>query len=123
MLIDTHAHVNFSAYREDADAVIRRSLDENVWMVNVGSDYKSSKRALDYANKYQRGVYAAVGLHPIHTWEYKDEKEVIPAEEFTYEMYEKLASFEKVVAIGEIGLDYYRLDTNGNAEAQKEKQK
>jgi len=112
MLIDTHAHINFSAYRDDSDEVIRRSLDDNIWLINVGSDYKTSKRALDIANKFQRGVYAAVGLHPIHTLEYNDGKEIIPAEEFNYDVFEKLASFEKTIAIGEIGLDYYHFDQN-----------
>ena len=56
MFIDTHSHVNFSAFREDADEVIRRSLDNDTWMILVGSELKTSNRALDYANKYQRGV-------------------------------------------------------------------
>ncbi len=66
MLIDTHAHVNFNAYKNDANDVIRRSLDNNVWMINVGSQYDTSKRAVEMAEKYPEGVYAAVGLHPIH---------------------------------------------------------
>ena len=63
MLIDTHAHVNFSSFRDDGDEVIRRALAEDTWMILVGSEYKTSKRALDLANKYEKGVYAAVGLH------------------------------------------------------------
>jgi TatD DNase family protein len=127
MLIDTHAHVNFNNFKDDADQVIRRALDEGIWMVNVGSEYKTSKRALDIANKYERGVYAAVGLHPIHTEEIKAEGDGYSFdtrdEEFNYESYEKLASFEKVVAIGEIGLDYYHLDQSKDVGKQKAKQK
>lgn len=108
MLIDTHAHVNFDAFKDDADEVIRRSLAENVQMINVGSQYPTSKRAIEISEKYKEGVYAAVGLHPIH----------VNDEEFNYEEYKKLALRSLgeggVVAIGEIGLDYYRASENKN---------
>ncbi|MFA7088243.1 MAG: TatD family hydrolase [Patescibacteria group bacterium] len=130
MFIDTHAHVNFAAFKDDADEVIRRSLDANTWMVLVGSELKTSNRALSYANKYERGVYAAVGLHPVHledgpvdTGEEGSQSGFIGrAEEFDYGSYEKLAKFEKVVAIGEIGLDYYHLDPAKDLAAVKKKQ-
>ena len=47
MLIDTHAHVNFNVFKNDADKVIQNSLSEDVWMIIVGADYKTSKRAFD----------------------------------------------------------------------------
>lgn len=123
MYIDTHSHVNFSAFNNDAFDVIQRSLESDTWMILVGSDYKTSKRALDLANKYEKGVYAAVGLHPIHTQEIEEDGARMPAEEFNYEFFEKLAKFEKVVAIGEIGLDYYHIDPKGDVQAIKNKQK
>ncbi len=118
MFIDTHAHVNFSAFKADADEVIRRSLANNTWMVLVGSEFKTSNRALNYANRYEKGVYAAVGLHPVHLEdgpvdtgeEGSNSGFIAQAEKFDYGSYEKIAKFEKVVAIGEIGLDYYHLD-------------
>ncbi len=130
MFIDTHAHVNFAAFKDDADEVIRRSLDSNTWMVLVGSELKTSNRALNYANKYERGVYAAIGLHPVHlengpvdTGEESGTAGFVArAEEFDYDSYEKLAKFEKVVAIGEIGLDYYHLDPTKDMVAVKKKQ-
>ena len=130
MFFDTHAHVNFKDFKDDADEVIRRSLDAETWMVLVGSEYKTSNRALTHANKYEKGVYAAVGLHPVHLEEQvvenKDEngdyKFVTRAEEFNYDSYEKLAKFEKVVAIGEIGLDYYHLDPTKDIGLAKRKQ-
>ncbi len=128
-LIDTHAHVNFKKFSEDAEGVILNSLNNETGMILVGTDYKTSKRALDLANKYEKGVYAAVGLHPSHledvVEESADGREVIRerAEEFNYENYEKLASFEKVVAIGEIGLDYYHLKLNADLEKAKKRQK
>lgn len=130
MLIDTHAHINFNAYRDDAEAVIRRSLDSDTWMILVGSEIKTSARGLNFANKYQRGVYAAVGLHPIHlqegpvdSQEEDNSYSFTPRfEEFDYDSYEKMAKFEKVVAIGEIGLDYYHLDPTKDLVAAKKKQ-
>jgi TatD DNase family protein len=130
MIIDTHAHVNFAAFKDDADEVIRRSLDNETWMILVGSEFKTSNRALNYANKYEKGVYAAIGLHPIHLQEglienddENGEYSFSPrSEEFDYGSYEKLAKFEKVVAIGEIGLDYYHLDPAQDIPAIKKKQ-
>ncbi len=116
MLIDTHAHVNFSFFKKDADEIIQRTLNEETWMINVGAEYKTSKRALELANKYEKGVYATVGLHPIHLFKIQangtDYSFNTRAEAFNYDIYEKLAKFEKVVAIGEIGLDYYHIEAN-----------
>jgi len=130
MFIDTHAHVNFAAFKDDAEEVIRRSLDNDTWMLLVGAEFKTSNRALHYANKYEKGVYAAIGLHPVHLEEGRvDSQEednsynFVPRyEEFDYGSYEKLAKFEKVVAIGEIGLDYYHLDSSKDVSAVKKKQ-
>lgn len=127
MFFDTHAHVNFFAYKKDADEVIRRSLDSETWMILVGAEYKTSKRALDLANKYDQGVYAAVGLHPIHLKEIKASSEDYEfntrAEKFDYEAYIRLARFNKVVAIGEIGLDYYHIKQSEDIAEIKQKQK
>lgn len=126
--IDTHAHINFHHFREDADEVIKRALDHNTDMVLVGSEFKTSKRGLEYANKYEKGIYSAVGLHPIHLENIQVKEEdaefISRAEEFNYDNYEKLARMEKVVAIGEIGLDYnYINKISPEAEKIKNKQK
>jgi len=134
MLIDTHAHVNFNAYKNDADEVIRRSLAGGVSMINVGSQHKTSKRAVEIAQRYPEGVYAAVGLHPIHlnsgTFKAKIDKEEIEfqtrEEDFNYEEYKSLALSDsrRVVAIGETGLDYwYKPKTKIKLEQFKQKQK
>lgn len=112
-LIDTHAHVNFNAFKEDGDIVIKRSLEAGVGMILVGSESKTSRRAIDYANRYEQGVWVAVGLHPTQLFSARvqgdDYDFVSQGEEFDPEAYGKLADFSKVVAIGEIGLDYYHL--------------
>lgn len=132
MLVDTHAHVNFNAYKDDAEEVLKRALEKEVWVVNVGSQYSTSLRAMEMAKKYD-GVWACVGMHPIHLEKgivkHKDDEELeeieIPAngEIFDYEKYLALAKDEKVVAIGEIGLDYHHFDEGDNIPELIQKQK
>lgn len=132
MLIDTHAHVNFNAFKDDADEVIKRSLAAGVFVVNVGSQYSTSQRAVEMAHKYE-GVFAAVGLHPIQlkarTIEYQDDWELemqeisTTGEEFDYAKYLELAKDEKVVAIGEVGLDYKHFEDGDDIPELIQKQK
>lgn len=114
MLFDTHAHLNFSAFKKDADEIIKECLKKDVWMINVGSQYSTSSRAVEYAQKYEQGVFAAVGLHPIHLQDIavEEEGQVIKtrAEEFNPSSYSLLARQDEVVAIGETGLDFYRIE-------------
>lgn len=131
MLIDTHAHVNFIAYKDDGDLVVKRALENGIWLINIGSQYDTSRRAVKYAQKYPAGVFASVALHPIHLKGKKIKEEVDPneafafktqEEKFDYKRYKELARSPKVVAIGETGLDYYHLDV-GEEEKQKALQK
>lgn len=126
--IDIHSHVNFKAFDEDRDEVIRRTLDNDTWVINVGTQIDTSKKAIEMAHKYGEGVYAIIGLHPIHTGaSFHDEKELgeggkeftSRGEVFDKEAYRKLLKDSKVVAIGECGLDYYRMDEE-SIEKQKE---
>lgn len=77
MLIDTHAHVNFKSFKDDSEEVIKRALDAGIQMINVGSQYSTSKRAVEMADKYDLGVWATVGLHPEHLVEQEWEEEGI----------------------------------------------
>lgn len=112
-LIDSHCHVNFNAFKADADEVMRRSLADGIWVNVVGSQIDTSYRAIEYAKEYEAGVFASVGLHPIHLYtQAVDEEEdsfITRAEKFDYARYKELASHEKVIAIGEMGYDYYHL--------------
>ncbi len=129
MLLDVHTHVNFKAFESDGHEVIKRALDGGVGMILVGSQNTTSKRSIEYAKQYPKeSVYAAVGLHPIHLEEiHIDGKELgqeglgfsTRAEEFDYEYYRKLAEDPKVVAIGEVGLDYHWTHPEKNPEAVK----
>ena len=127
-LFDAHTHVQFAAFEKDYKEVIQRALESRVGLINVGTQKDTSRRAVELANEYPAEVYAAVGLHPTHTEQsYHDSKELgggesakaftSRGEEFDYEFYKKLALDKKVVAIGECGLDYFRL-----SEESKEKQ-
>ncbi|MBI2025157.1 MAG: TatD family hydrolase [Candidatus Harrisonbacteria bacterium] len=96
LVVDTHAHVNFPDYDKDRNEVIKRALANNVWLINVGCDRKSSEESVELAQKYEKGVYASIALHPGNAGE----------EEFNPGEYGKLGQSERVVAIGETGLDY-----------------
>lgn len=98
MLFDSHTHINFKDFDDDRDAVIARCLADDVWMINVGSDVLNSQKAVDIAHQYARGVYASVGIHPNDAGDAGD-----------FSMIERMAADEKVVAIGETGLDYFRI--------------
>jgi len=116
MLIDTHAHVNFKSFKDDSDEVIKRSLDSGIQVINVGSQYYTSKRAIEMAEKYETGVWAIIGLHPDHLkdqeWEDEGVKVKTSVEKFDREKYIKLAESKRVVAIGECGIDYYHGEEN-----------
>jgi len=144
MLIDTHAHLNFPAFDKDynppttlpafgwapREEVIKKCLKNNVRMINVGTNFETSKKAVEIAQKYEKGVYASVGLHPINldTGLVKIKTDGLEGEhfekEFDFEKYKELAKLPKVVAIGEIGLDYYwKPKTTKKEEIFKQKQK
>jgi len=168
MLIDTHAHLNFSAFDKDRNEVIRRCLEENIWTINIGTNYETSKKGVEISNKYKNGVFATVALHPINLETGLIKRKIDEfegkhfEEEFDFKKYKNLAlgknldfrsaqikglakpstraklgaglvphrnevsgaGAKKVVAIGEIGLDYYyKPKTKKKLELFKEKQK
>jgi TatD DNase family protein len=127
MLIDTHCHLNFHAFKDDAATVAMEALDKNIWMINVGSQLTTSRRALEFAQNFPCGVYAAVGLHPYHLCETEVAEEgesfETRAEEFSREVYLELARDAKVVAIGETGLDYHYAPDHLDIDEVREKQR
>ena len=97
-LIDTHAHLQFEAYDDDRDEVVKRNSKELDVIINVGARIESSKSGVELAQKIPN-FYAAVGVHPHHEDEWKTD--------WIYKL-ENLAKKPKVVAIGEIGLDKHK---------------
>ncbi|MBU2025439.1 MAG: TatD family hydrolase [Patescibacteria group bacterium] len=123
-IIDSHAHLNFEAFNKDRDKVIEDSHKKGVGMINVGSAFDTSRKAVEIAQDYSRGIWAAIGVHPIHVLD----------EDFSQEAMRDLAcNNERVVAIGETGLDYFHLNSKkgrlktvakaGQVEKIKDKQK
>src|SRR3990167_9693075 len=115
MLIDTHCHLNFKAFKSDWREVAQRAFNADVkGIINVGSNYSTSVRAVEVARQYrdrklnEGKLFAAVGLHPIHVGD----------EDFNIGKYLKLAQDSSVVAIGETGLDLFH--TPSSVERQKE---
>jgi len=106
--IDTHAHLNFSNFAQNYKEVIERARKSGVRaIINVGTSEKSSKKAIEIAHEYDKGVYASVSLHPIYAHK-----------KFDYQAMKKLAEDKKVIAIGETGLDYHY--DSENRERKKE---
>lgn len=97
-LIDTHCHLDFRDYEGDRDLLIKRSAAAGVTrIINPGTDITTSHAAIQLAKTYE-GVYAAVALHPNATATWSPE---------AIEALRQMAAYPKVVAVGEIGLDYY----------------
>ena len=95
MFFDSHCHLNLPEFQNDWEVVANEALEKNTWMINVGVNLETSQKAITIAQKFDKGVYAAIGCHPLE----EKKEDFVP--------YEKLAEQSKVVAIGEIGLDFY----------------
>lgn len=124
--IDTHAHVNLSAFNDDREAVLSRTREAEVAHINIGTKQSTSKLAVEIADAHE-DVWAIVGLHPIQTVSGSHDDEevgegaafVSKGEVFDSEYYRALArSSAKVVGIGECGFDYYHCDA-ASYEAQE----
>jgi len=128
MIFDTHAHLNVSEFDNDRDELIKKCLKEGIGMINVGTNLKDSKKAVEIAENYSN-VFASIGLHPtsIYSQVFKNKeymgREELLEKDFDYDAY-KLLKTKKVVAIGEIGLDYWhRPKGEAKKELFKEEQK
>ena len=100
MLIDTHCHLELEHYNKDRDSVIQRAIQKKIKkIINIGIDLNSSKQSVALAQQYAT-IYAAVGIHPNDCATFK-ENDIVRLKQLTKQ--------NKVIAIGEIGLDYYRM--------------
>lgn len=123
-LIDTHSHLHFGAYDKDRDEVLLRMREKNIWTVTVGTNAPTSKGAIALAER-ELHVFASVGFHPGNlTSLHEDEYEETDPNPYSLESMEAIArSSERVVAIGEIGLDYHHIDPNLDQNEARELQK
>jgi len=110
MLIDTHAHLDMREYNDDRDEVLKRAREAGVeYIITIGTTVESSRDAVVLADKHDF-IYAAVGIHP------HEAKDILhPA----YEVLRHLAKHKKVVAYGEIGLDYFHEHTQRSIQQRK----
>ncbi len=123
MFIDTHCHLNFKVFRSQLPAVLERAQKVGVkQMIVVGSQLKNSQRAVEQAQANE-AIFAAVGVHPHHVWDYLEKAksqakiagqtlETVMNEvmELVGVELDSLVQQPKVVAVGEIGLDYHQFD-------------
>jgi len=99
MLVDTHAHLQWASFGKDREKVISRARKVDVkYIVNIGFDLNGSREAIELAEKH-KGLYATVGIHPHNASQLNEN---------VLDKLRKLSENPKVVAVGEIGLDYYR---------------
>jgi len=101
--VDTHCHLDYSSYNHDIEEVISRAVDQGVTRIVVpGLHLESSRSAVRLAERFDE-VYAAVGVHPAEVESYHPDQ---------FTEFGKLLNHTKVVAVGEIGLDYYHRQDN-----------
>ena len=116
-MVDVHCHLNFHSFQKDYDQVVKSAFEAGVTkIINVGTKIDSSQLAVDLAQKYDSPageLYAIVGVHPHHADK---------PEEGWLEKLEKLAKKPKVVAIGEIGLDYFSYKSNDIVDPKLQKE-
>ena len=127
MLIDTHSHLHFSSFDKDRSQIHARMAEFDVKTITVGTAINTSRNAVLYADKHP-DAWASVGYHPEHvTSDHEDEDEK-GANDEQYDikiLAELAASSDRVLAIGECGLDYHRLEEDcsdvekGKADQQK----
>lgn len=132
-MIDVHCHLNFHAFEKDYDECIKEANQKGVSkIINTGTKLDSSKKAVELAQKYPN-LYAIVGVHPHHADKLKLNQEARIVNQggedsdgqnpdSWIEELEKLARMPKVVGIGEIGMDYYRYQSNGIVDKRLQKE-
>ncbi len=112
-MIDAHCHLNFHAFEQDYDEVIKRSTDSGVHtIINTGTQISSSAWAVDLAEKYEN-LYAVIGIHPHHADKVESD---------WLEKLEKIAQHPKVIGIGECGMDFHNYPSNGIVDPEKQKE-
>ncbi len=107
-LIDIHSHLNFPEFGADREEVIAKLKAEDIATITVGTGLKTSREAVELAEKYEH-LWATVGIHPHEAGEAHDLAELL-----------ELAKQPKTVAIGECGLDYFKLTNEEIKQKQKE---
>ncbi len=137
-MIDVHCHLQFKAFENDYDAVIKNAFAEGITaIVNTGTQLSSSQKAVEFAEKYDN-LFAIIGIHPHHADKIQKHPDVVERTEDTpsnqtidasprdkdYWLKElkKLTLHPKVIGIGEIGMDYFSYKSNGIVDPKLQKE-
>ena len=135
-MIDVHCHLQFKAFENDYDVVIKDAFNEGVTaIINTGTQLSSSRKAVEFAEKYPN-MYAIIGVHPHHADKIWHDPEVVEETEgksektkhknvekdYWLKELEKLTKHPKVLAIGEIGMDYFSYESNGIVEPKLQRE-
>lgn len=107
---DAHSHIQDPAFDADREEVIARMHNEGVWSIVVGTDLNFSKQAVALASNHEH-LFAAIGIHPTDKFD----------EPFVRSEFDALAESKKVVAVGECGLDYYRMQNDSPEERARQR--
>ncbi|KND48470.1 MAG: TatD DNase family protein [Parcubacteria bacterium C7867-005] len=106
--IDIHSHLNSHEYDADREAVMERLALSDTQTIVIGTDYETSKWAVELAGQHEN-IYACIGVHPV------DDPNIV----FEKEKFEELVKHPKVVAVGECGIDLFRINKDEDFERQK----
>lgn len=108
ILVDTHAHIDEEGFAQDFDEMLERAYANDVkYVVNIGANMDESRVSIELADKYE-SIYATVGVHP---------HDVAEVDDKALNQLAKWCEHDKVVAVGEIGLDYFRSQTSKEMQA------
>ena len=108
ILVDTHAHIDEEGFAHDFDEMLERAYANDVkYVVNIGANMDESRVSIELADKYD-SIYATVGVHPHDVEEINDK---------ALDQLAQWCKHDKVVAVGEIGLDYFRSQTSKEMQA------
>jgi len=121
-MIDTHAHLDFNQFDKNRQRIIEHCFNNGIKkIINIGCNLKTSQSSIELAQKY-KNIYAGVGIHPHDIYELVDiKKQKYIIKKSVLNKIKKLAQQDKVVAIGEIGLDYYFSQTQKQKKEQCKK--
>lgn len=135
-MIDVHCHLQFKAFEEDYDQVIKDAFEAGLTrIINTGTQISSSQKAVEFADKYKK-LYAIIGVHPHHADKIHLNPHVVERGEnvpnavppytqdkhFWLKELERLAKHPKVLGIGEVGLDYFSYKSNGIVDPKVQKE-
>jgi TatD DNase family protein len=136
-MIDVHCHLQFKAFEQDYDTVIKDAFKEGVTkIINTGTQLSSSRKAVEFAQKYEN-MFAIIGVHPHHADKIQENPDIVEASEgfednkqkkkhispdYWLQELEKITKHPKVLAIGEIGMDYFPYKSNGIVEPKLQRE-